>query len=60
VRTIKIRQIFNLAIPANEFVNFGELMTQGNIEDYRDICATGRGEMHSTNSIGCRRNQAHC
>jgi hypothetical protein len=41
VRTTKIRQIFNLAIPANEFVNLAELMTQGDIEDYRDILRDG-------------------
>ena len=38
VRAIKIRQIFNLAIPANEFVNLAELITQDdNIGDYRAI-----------------------
>jgi hypothetical protein len=36
VRTIKIRQIFNLAVPANEFVNLAELIT-GSIPDYREI-----------------------
>jgi hypothetical protein len=42
VRVIKIRQIFNLAIPANEFVNLAELMTQGdNIGDYRAILEDG-------------------
>jgi len=41
VRTTKIRQIFNLAIPANEFVNLAELMTEGDIEDYRDILREG-------------------
>jgi hypothetical protein len=41
VRTIKFRQIFNLAIPANEFVNLAELMTGGNIDDYRDILHDG-------------------
>jgi hypothetical protein len=41
VRTAKIRQIFNLAIPANEFVNLAELMTGGDIEDYRDILRDG-------------------
>src|SRR6516162_370481 len=41
VRTTKIRQIFNLAIPANEFVNLAELMTGGDIEDYRDILRDG-------------------
>ena len=35
VRAVKFRQIFNLAIPANEFVNLAELMTQGDIDDYR-------------------------
>ena len=41
VRATKIRQIFNLAIPANEFVNLAELMTAGDIEDYRDILRDG-------------------
>jgi len=41
VRATKIRQIFNLAVPANEFVNLAELMTQGDIEDYRDILRDG-------------------
>ena len=41
VRTTKIRQIFNLAVPANEFVNLAELMTGGDIEDYRDILRNG-------------------
>jgi len=41
VRTTKIRQIFNLAVPANEFVNLAELMTEGDIEDYREILRDG-------------------
>jgi hypothetical protein len=41
VRTIKVKQIFNLAVPANEFVNLAELMTQGNLADYRDILRDG-------------------
>jgi hypothetical protein len=41
VRTTKIRRIFNLAIPANEFVNLAELMTGGDIEDYREILRDG-------------------
>jgi hypothetical protein len=36
VRAIKWRQIFNLAVPANEFVNLAGLMT-GPIPTYRDI-----------------------
>jgi hypothetical protein len=40
VRAIKIRQIFNLAIPANEFVNLAELMI-GKIDDYREILRDG-------------------
>src|SRR5215472_6369443 len=41
VRTTKMRQIFNLAVPANEFVNLAELMTGGDLEDYRDILRDG-------------------
>jgi hypothetical protein len=42
VRAIKFRQIFNLAIPANEFVNLAELMTQDDdIGDYRAILDDG-------------------
>src|SRR5215831_9784771 len=41
VRTTKIRQIFNLAVPANEYVNLAELMTQDHIDDYRDILRDG-------------------
>lgn len=40
VRAIKLRQIFNLALPANEFVNLAELMT-GPIPSYRDIMQDG-------------------
>jgi hypothetical protein len=41
VRAVKFRQIFNLAVPANEFVNLAELMTQGDIDDYRWILRDG-------------------
>jgi len=41
VRTTKIRQLFNLAVPANEFVNLAELITGGDLEDYRDILRDG-------------------
>src|SRR5215831_2372461 len=41
VRAVKLRQIFNLAVPANEFVNLAELGTSGNIEDYREIQRDG-------------------
>jgi hypothetical protein len=41
VRTIKIMQIFNLAVPANEFVNLAELMTHGDLDGYRDILRDG-------------------
>ena len=40
VRAIKLRQIFNLAVPANEFVNLAELMT-GPIPSYREIMQDG-------------------
>jgi hypothetical protein len=41
VRAVKVRQLFNLAVPANEFVNLAELGTQGNISDYRQIQEDG-------------------
>jgi hypothetical protein len=41
VRAVKFLQIFNLAVPANEFVNLAELGTEGNIEDYRAIQRSG-------------------
>jgi hypothetical protein len=37
VRAIKFRQIFNLALPANEFVNLARLGTEGPIEDYAEV-----------------------
>jgi len=43
VRAIKFRQIFNLAVPANEFVNLAELGTSENISDYREIQGDGPG-----------------
>jgi hypothetical protein len=41
VRAVKVRQLFNLAVPANEFVNLAELGTEGNIVDYRQIQEDG-------------------
>jgi hypothetical protein len=41
VQAVKLRQIFNLALPANEFVNLAELGTLGNIDDYREIQQDG-------------------
>ena len=41
VRAVKFRQLFNLAVPANEFVNLAELGTEGNIDDYREIQQDG-------------------
>jgi hypothetical protein len=41
VRAVKFRQLFNLAVPANEFVNLAELGTEGNINDYREIQRDG-------------------
>ncbi len=37
VRAIKLRQIFNLAIPANEFVNLARLGAEGPIDDYGEV-----------------------
>jgi len=41
VRAVKFLQLFNLAVPANEFVNLAELATEGNIVDYRQIQEDG-------------------
>jgi hypothetical protein len=41
VRAVKFRQLFNLAVPANEFVNLAELGTEGAIDDYREIQKDG-------------------
>lgn len=41
VRAVKFRQLFNLAVPANEFVNLAELGTEGDIDDYREIQQNG-------------------
>jgi hypothetical protein len=41
VRAVKFRQLFNLAVPANEFVNLAELGTEGDIDDYREIQQDG-------------------
>ncbi len=37
VRDVKIRHLFNLAVPANEFVNLSVLGAGGPVEDYRDV-----------------------
>lgn len=37
VLDVKIRHLFNLAVPANEFVNLAELVSEGPLEDYRKI-----------------------
>ena len=41
VQAIKFRQIFNLAVPANEFVNLAVLGTSGSISDYLEIQRDG-------------------
>ena len=41
VRAVKFRQLFNLAVPANEFVDLAELGTEGDISDYRKIQQDG-------------------
>jgi hypothetical protein len=37
VQTVKLLHLFNLAVPANEFVNLAELGTEGELADYRRI-----------------------
>jgi hypothetical protein len=41
VREVKVRHLFNLAVPANEFVNLAELGTEGNLADVRQIQREG-------------------
>jgi hypothetical protein len=41
VRETKIRALFNLAVPANEFVNLAALGAEGPLGDYRDIQGYG-------------------
>jgi hypothetical protein len=41
VRAVKFRQLLNLAVPANEFVNLAELGTEGNIGDFQQIQEQG-------------------
>src|SRR5262249_17393628 len=41
VRAVKFRQLFNLAVPANEFVNLAELGTEGDFGDYREVQQDG-------------------
>jgi hypothetical protein len=41
VRAVKFRQLFNLAVSANEFVNLAELGSEGNIDDYREVQSDG-------------------
>ena len=56
VRTVKLLHFFNLAIPANEFVNLAILGTEGNIEDYRHIQASGpqRDALHEFGWLATR------
>lgn len=37
VRVVKLRQLFNLAIPANEFVNLARLGAEGPLDDYAQV-----------------------
>ena len=56
VRAIKFRQIFNLAVPANEFVNLAVLGNTGDITDYRQIQDDGprRDALHEFNWLPTR------
>ncbi|MBV8513449.1 MAG: hypothetical protein JO289_25060 [Xanthobacteraceae bacterium] len=56
VRAVKFRQIFNLAVPANEFVNLAVLGNTGDITDYRQIQDDGprRDALHEFNWLPTR------
>jgi hypothetical protein len=41
VGAVKLRQFFNLAVPANEFVNLAVLGTEGDLDSYREIQQDG-------------------
>jgi hypothetical protein len=41
VREVKIRHLFNLAVPANEFVKLAILGADGPLDDYRDVQGDG-------------------
>ena len=41
VRAVKLRRFFNLAVPANEFVNLALLGAEGEVEDYRAVYEQG-------------------
>lgn len=41
VWNVRLRSLFNLAVPANEFVNLAILGADGPLEDYRDILDDG-------------------
>jgi len=47
VRNVKLLHLFNLAVPANEFVNLAELGTEGDLEDSHEIQrGTQRDALH--------------
>jgi hypothetical protein len=48
VRDVRLRSFFNLAVPANEFVNLATLGAEGPLEDYREIQEHGpsRDSLH--------------
>jgi hypothetical protein len=48
VQAIKLLQVFNLAVPANEFVNLAELGNEGNLAGYEQIQQDGprRDSLH--------------
>jgi hypothetical protein len=48
VRAVKFRQLFNLAVPANEFVNLAELGTEGAIDGSNRAVAAPAVRLSST------------
>ena len=54
VRAVKFRQMFNLAVPANEFVNLAELGNEGNIANYEQIDDPQRDAFHEFNWLPTR------
>lgn len=56
VREIKLLHLFNLAVPANEFVNLSVLGAEGPIEDYRDFARNSplRDALHESRWLPTR------
>lgn len=53
---VKLRRLFNLAVPANEFVNLAVLGVEGPLDDYREVQGNGpsRDALHDLHWLPTR------